>query len=74
MITSRGETKLLDFGIAKAIPLERSVEAEAETQTWLTRPGIFSEPRCMPPLSNYENRQLMPVAIYSVLVYAPSDC
>ena len=39
MITNRGETKLLDFGIAKAVPLERSVEAEA--QTWSTQSGMF---------------------------------
>lgn len=41
MITPRGETKLLDFGIAKAVPLERSMQTDAETRTWLTQPGMF---------------------------------
>jgi serine/threonine protein kinase/tetratricopeptide (TPR) repeat protein len=39
MITARGQAKLLDFGIAKLVST-RSIDTEAETQNWLTCPGV----------------------------------
>lgn len=39
MITSRGQAKVLDFGLARVIP--RAVQGEAETQSLLTTPGTI---------------------------------
>ena len=41
MLTTRGRLKLLDFGIAKNEPVERSGGTESKTQIRLTQPGVF---------------------------------
>jgi len=41
MITSRGQVKVMDFGLAKSVTAEMSTESEAETQSLLTEPGTI---------------------------------
>jgi eukaryotic-like serine/threonine-protein kinase len=41
MIGARGQAKVMDFGLAKAITAELPTESEAETQSLLTEPGMI---------------------------------
>lgn len=39
IITPRGQVKILDFGLAKQLPTERTIDSEARTETRLTEQG-----------------------------------
>ncbi|MEK6324034.1 MAG: protein kinase [Acidobacteriota bacterium] len=41
MITARGQAKLMDFGLARAVQQKSLIESEAETQSLLTEPGMI---------------------------------
>jgi len=41
MINTRGQVKVLDFGLAKVVPDGQVVDREAATQTMLTEPGMM---------------------------------
>ncbi|HEY3138356.1 MAG TPA: protein kinase, partial [Blastocatellia bacterium] len=41
MITSRGQVKVMDFGLAKLVEQQSLIKSEAETQSLLTGPGII---------------------------------
>ena len=41
MITSRGQAKVMDFGLAKAMATTGALDAEADTRTLLTTPGTI---------------------------------
>ena len=41
MITTRGQAKVMDFGLAKEIVQTRQLESEAETLGILTKPGVI---------------------------------
>src|SRR5207244_12497381 len=41
IITSRGQAKLMDFGLAKVIERGQMVPSEAETEALLTSPGAI---------------------------------
>lgn len=41
MITSRGQAKLMDFGLARLVIQKTTVESEAETASLLTKPGVI---------------------------------
>ncbi len=40
MITSRGQAKLMDFGLARVVQQKSLIESNAETQSLLTEPGM----------------------------------
>jgi eukaryotic-like serine/threonine-protein kinase len=40
MITSRGQAKVMDFGLAKAMPSSSAIDTEAATQSLLTAAGV----------------------------------
>jgi serine/threonine protein kinase len=41
IVTSRGQVKVLDFGLAKTVQRDQPVESEAETQSILTEAGVI---------------------------------
>jgi len=41
IVTSRGQVKVLDFGLAKTVQRDQPIESEAETQSLLTEAGVI---------------------------------